>query len=31
MDVVDKIATAEKDAADRPKTDIKIIKASIIK
>lgn len=31
MDVVDKIATADRDAADRPKTDIKIIKASIIK
>ena len=30
MDVVDKIATADRDAADRPKTDIKIIKASVI-
>ncbi|MBR4272768.1 MAG: peptidylprolyl isomerase [Bacteroidales bacterium] len=31
MDVVDKIATADRDAADRPKTDIKIIKASVVK
>ncbi|MCR5453579.1 MAG: peptidylprolyl isomerase [Bacteroidales bacterium] len=30
MDVVDKIATAERDSADRPKTDIKIVKASVI-
>jgi peptidyl-prolyl cis-trans isomerase B (cyclophilin B) len=30
MDVVDQIATAEKDSADRPKSDIKIIKASVI-
>ena len=30
MDIVDKIATADRDAADRPKTDIKIIKASVI-
>jgi len=30
MDVVDLIATAPKDAADRPQTDIKILKASVI-
>ncbi len=30
MDVVDKIATADRDSADRPKTDIKIIKATVI-
>ena len=31
MDVVDKIANAEKDSADRPKQDIKIIKATVVK
>jgi len=30
MDVVDKIATVEKDQADRPTTDVKIIKATVI-
>jgi cyclophilin family peptidyl-prolyl cis-trans isomerase len=30
MDVVDKIATVEKDRNDRPTTDVKIIKASVI-
>ncbi len=30
MDIVDQIATADKDGADRPKTDIKIIKATVI-
>lgn len=30
MDVVDKIATVDKDAADRPKTDVKIIKATVL-
>ncbi len=30
MDIVDQIATAEKNGADRPKTDIKIVKASVI-
>ena len=31
MDVVDKIATVEKDGADRPVEDVKIIKASVVK
>lgn len=30
MDVVDKIASVEKDGADRPKTDVVIVKATVI-
>ena len=31
FDVIDKIASVKKDAADRPEVDVKIIKASIVK
>jgi cyclophilin family peptidyl-prolyl cis-trans isomerase len=31
FDVIDKIACVQKDAADRPEVDVKIIKASIVK
>ena len=31
FDVIDKIASVKKDAADRPEEDVKIIKASIVK